>query len=149
MKVSTLLVAAVSYLGLVSAAAIANPDTNDVLEARDIEGRDIEARACFKSGANFSNQRAKARDAAAKACKGPLKGKYHKRETRVRCYNIGGGKHVKLTVGLTGKNAPSERTIGYSECYDGLLSEIMNCGKGGDTTYGRWRFRADPNEGYC
>ncbi|KAK4247382.1 hypothetical protein C7999DRAFT_41258 [Corynascus novoguineensis] len=136
MKVSTLLVAAVSYFGLVSAAAIANPDINDALEARDIE-----ARACFKSGANFANQRAKARDAAAKACKGPLKGKYHKRETRVRCYNIGGGKHVKLTVGLTGPNAPGERTLGYSECYDGLLSEIMNCGKGGDTTYGRWRYR--------
>ncbi|KAK4243253.1 hypothetical protein C7999DRAFT_18378 [Corynascus novoguineensis] len=144
MKVSTLLVAAVSYLGLASAAAIANPDGDDVLEARNIEPR-----RCFKSGANFANQRANARDAAAKACKGPLKGKYYKRETRVRCYGIGGGKHVKLTVGLTGSNAPGERTLGYSECYDGLLSEIMNCGKGGDTTYGRWRFRADPNEGSC
>ncbi|KAL2198297.1 hypothetical protein P885DRAFT_75909 [Corynascus similis CBS 632.67] len=144
MKVSTLLVAAVSYFGLASAAAVANPDSNDVLESRDIH-----ARACFDSGANFGNQRATARDRASTACNGPLKGKYLKRETRVKCYSIGGGKHVKLTVGLTGPNAPDSRTLGYSECYDGLLSEIMNCGKGGDTTYGRWRFRADPNEGAC
>jgi hypothetical protein len=102
----------------------------------------VEKRACFKSGANFSSDQNDALKAARTACGGPLtKGKYQKRETRVKCYNIAKNKHVKLTVGLTGSNAPSERKIGFDECLNGLTKEIINCGKGGDTTYGRWRYR--------
>jgi hypothetical protein len=133
MKPATLLFFAANSLGLASAASVGSPD-DGVLSA-------VEKRACFKSGANFSSDQNDALKAARTACTGPLKGKYSKRETRVRCYNIAGNKHVKLTVGLTGPNAPSTRTIGYSECYNGLVKEIINCGKGGDTTYGRWRYR--------
>ncbi|RYO77859.1 hypothetical protein DL766_004894 [Monosporascus sp. MC13-8B] len=140
MKPSTLLLFAVNYLGLASAASIANPD--DSLHA-------MEKRACFKTGANFGNDQNAALNAARTACNGPLNGKYNKRETRVRCYNLSQSKHVMLTVGLTGRNAGSTRTIGSDECYNGLTKEIINCGKGGDTTYGNWRYRADPNEGRC
>ncbi|KAH8723849.1 hypothetical protein GQ44DRAFT_750667 [Phaeosphaeriaceae sp. PMI808] len=140
MKPSTLLLFAVNYLGLASTASIANPD--DSLHT-------IEKRDCFSSGANFGSDQNAALDAAQSACNGPLKGKYDKRETRVRCYNLSSNKHVKLTVGLTGPDAGSTRTIGSNECVNGLTKEIVNCSKGGDTTYGNWRYRADPNEGRC
>jgi hypothetical protein len=140
MKPSTILFVAVNYLGLASAASIASPDG---------QVNAVEKRACFESGASFGSQRSTALARARTACTGPLKGKYSKRETRVRCYNLGSNKHVKLTVGLTGPNAPSERTLSYADCLDGLTSEIISCSKGGDTTYGRWRYRADPNEGSC
>ncbi|KAH7034499.1 uncharacterized protein B0I36DRAFT_316429 [Microdochium trichocladiopsis] len=139
MKPSTLLFVAINYLGLASAAAI-TPD--DTLPA-------IEKRACFDSGASWGSQRGTALTRAQTACNGPLKGTYQKRETRPECYSIGGGKIVRFTVGLTGPNAPEERNLGYAECLDGLTSEIISCGKGGDTTYGRWRYRADPNVGTC
>lgn len=132
MKPSTLLFFAVNYLGLASAAAIANPD--DSLHA-------MEKRKCFKTGANYGNDQNAALNAVETACKGPLKGKYNKRETRVKCYNLSGDKSVKLTVGLTGSNAGSTRTIDRDECMNGLTKEVVNCGKGGDTTYGNWRYR--------
>lgn len=140
MKTSTLLLFAVNYLGLASAASIANPD--DSLHA-------IEKRACFKTGASFGNDQSAALSAAWTACNNDFSGRYNKRETRVKCYNLSSNKQVKLTVGLTGPNAGSTRAIDERECYDGLSSEIFNCGKGGDTTYGNWRYRADPNEGRC
>lgn len=132
MQPSTLLLFAVSYLGLASAVSVAQPEHS--LHA-------MEKRACFKTGANFGNERAAAIEAAKKACNGPLKGTYKKRETAVKCYGIGGNKHVVFTVGLQGANAGSTRTLGAAECLDGLSSEIYNCGKGGDTTYGNWRYR--------
>ncbi|KAK7178059.1 hypothetical protein PSPO01_15890 [Paraphaeosphaeria sporulosa] len=132
MKPSTFLLFAVNYLGLASAASIANPD--DSVHA-------MEKRACFSSGANFGNDQNAALNAARTACNGYLKGKYNKRETRVKCYNLSSNKHVKLTVGLTGPNAGSTRKIGSDECYNGLTKEIIKCSKGGDTTYGNWRYR--------
>lgn len=132
MKPTTLLLLAVNSLGLASAASIASPDDNLHV---------LEKRACFKTGANYGSQRTNALDAVKKACEGPLKGTYVRRETRVRCYNIGGNKHVMVTIGLTGSNAPESRALGVDECRGGLNSEIINCGKGGDTTYGRWRYR--------
>lgn len=132
MKPSTFLLFAVNYLGLASAAAIANPDGS--LHA-------IEKRACFKTGASYGNDQDVALNAVETACKGPLQGKYDKRETRVKCYNLSGNKSVKLTVGLTGSNAGSTRTIGSDECIGGLSKEVVNCQRGGDTTYGNWRYR--------
>ncbi|KAM7201243.1 hypothetical protein V8F20_004989 [Naviculisporaceae sp. PSN 640] len=142
MKPSTLLIIAINYLGLTSAAAVVNPD-----EALTVAN--LEKRKCFESGAQWSSARDEAVAAAKKHCNAGLKGKYLKRETRVKCSNLPGNKHVKFTVGLTGSNAPDSRNLGYAECLDGLSSEIYNCKRGGDTTYGRWRFRADPNEGKC
>jgi hypothetical protein len=136
MKPATLLFFAANSLGLASAASIGSPN-DGVLGA-------VEKRGCFSTGANFGDDRDRALSAARTACQGPLKGNYSKREARVRCYTIssaGSGKHVKLTVGLTGPNAPSSRVIGFDECYDGLSKEINNCGKGGDTTYGNWNYR--------
>ncbi|VUC21232.1 unnamed protein product [Clonostachys rosea] len=140
MKASTLVLVAIHYLGLASAASIASPD--GIVE-------NLEIRKCFATGEKYGIEKGEAFAAARQACNGPLKGTYSKRETRVRCYNIGRNKQVKLTVGLTGKNAGSTRTIGSDECYNGLSKEISNCEKGGDTTYGNWRYRADPNNGLC
>ncbi|KAK3187360.1 hypothetical protein K4F52_003992 [Lecanicillium sp. MT-2017a] len=142
MKPSTLLLVAINTFTLTSAAPSVDPSVDDVPHA-------MEKRRCFQSGANFGSDQNAALKAARSACNGPLKGKYNKRETRVRCYNLSNRKHVKLTVGLTGHNAGSTRTIGSDECYNGLIKEIVNCKKGGDTTYGNWRYRADPNEGKC
>ncbi|EHK21764.1 uncharacterized protein TRIVIDRAFT_111995 [Trichoderma virens Gv29-8] len=139
MKPSTIFISAISYVSLASSAAIANPD--DSLNA-------LEKRSCFKTGASYGAEKAAANKAALTACSGALTGTYSKRETRVKCYPIGNNKVVMLTIGLTGKNAPSSRTIYSQECFDGLSKEI-ECSKGGDTTYGNWRYRADPNEGSC
>jgi hypothetical protein len=132
MQPSTLILCAISYLGVASAASIGKADGS--LDA-------LERRACFESGANFSSDQNAALNAARSACNGSLKGKYNKRETRVKCYQLSTNKHVKLTVGLTGPNAGSTRTIDSDECYNGLTSEIIKCSKGGDTTYGNWRYR--------
>jgi hypothetical protein len=140
MKFSALLLIAVKCLGLASALAIANADDNvNVLEER----------ACFESGVTWGNTRDNALVEAQKHCNGIFLGKYNKYETRTKCQNLPGAKHVKFVVGLTGNNAPATRNLGYSECVDGLSSEIIQCSQGGDTTYGRWRFRADPNAGDC
>ncbi|KFY06851.1 hypothetical protein V492_07686 [Pseudogymnoascus sp. VKM F-4246] len=144
MKPSTLLICAVSYLGLASGAAIASPDDSSI--AID---NTIEKRACFKSGVKFGGDQNAALKAARTACNSPFKGKYHKGDNRARCYNLASNKHVKLAVGLVGKNAGSTRTLGADECYNGLISEIMKCSQGGETTYGNWRYRADPNAGRC
>lgn len=131
MKPSALLVA-VNYLALASAAAVANAD-NSV--------HDMQKRACFNSGVTFGGDRKNALSAADRACSGPLKGRYYKRQTLVECSNIARNKRVMLTVGLSGPNAPGSKTITKAECYDGLIGEIMRCPKGGDTTYGTWRYR--------
>ncbi|KAH8696989.1 hypothetical protein GQ44DRAFT_665948 [Phaeosphaeriaceae sp. PMI808] len=140
MKPSTILFIAVNYLGLASAASIAN---------RDDSLHTMEKRKCFSTGENFGGDRQAALNAAKQACEGPLKGKYQKRETAVKCYNIADKKHVIFTIGLSGPNAGSTRTLGSDECYNGLASEINSCGKGGDTTYGNWRYRADVNANRC
>ncbi|KAJ8108143.1 hypothetical protein OPT61_g8377 [Boeremia exigua] len=85
-------------------------------------------RACFQTGASFGDQRSAAADAAKKSMQRPSQ--RHVQEAR-------------------GHNAGSTRSIAYAECLDGLSSEIYNCGKGGDTTYGNWRYRADPNNNAC
>lgn len=132
MKPSTYLLFAVNYLGLASAASIANPDGSL---------HPIEKRACFQTGATYGGNKDDALKAARTACNSALKGTYNKRETRVKCYNIGNDKHVKLTVGLTGHNAGSQRNIGSDECYNGLAGRIESCPKGDDKTYGNWRYR--------
>ncbi|KAL2206784.1 hypothetical protein CC79DRAFT_1349646 [Sarocladium strictum] len=141
MKLANLSIVAVSYLSLVSAMPVLGSD--------DASPADLEKRKCFHTGESFGSSREAALDAAEYACTSDLIGTYSKRETRVRCYGIGNGKSVKLTVGLTGKNAPATRRIQFNECVDGLHKEIQNCGRGGDTTYGNWRYRADPNKGGC
>ncbi|CAI6091337.1 unnamed protein product [Clonostachys chloroleuca] len=141
MRLSTLLVA-VNYLGLASAASIANPaDSLYTLNKRN----------CFESGVSFGSDRGTAVAKARTACNGPLKGTYRKGHShdRSECYNLSGSKQVKFTVGLTGPNAGDSASLSFEDCLDGLSSEIYNCGKGGDTTYGHWRYRADPNEGLC
>jgi hypothetical protein len=132
MKPSTYLLFAVNYLGLASAASIPNPDNS--LHA-------IEKRGCFSTGIKYGGDKKNAIEAAKKACNGPLKGKYRKRETRVECYNISSNKHVVLTIGLTGRDAGADRNIGYQECYNGLEGRINACDRGDDHTYGHWRYR--------
>ncbi|KFY44721.1 hypothetical protein V494_01357 [Pseudogymnoascus sp. VKM F-4513 (FW-928)] len=148
MKPSTLLICAVSYLGVASAVPTASPDDSLNTVENAIENT-IEKRACFGSGVTFGGDQNAALKAARTACNSPLKGKYHKGDNRARCYNLASNKHVKLAVGLVGKNAGSTRTLGADECYNGLISEIMKCSHGGETTYGNWRYRADPNAGRC
>ncbi|KAH6884604.1 hypothetical protein B0T10DRAFT_493468 [Thelonectria olida] len=141
MQLSTLLLYITASISLTSAIAI--PEAGDSTQH-------LQKRACFKTGENFGNQRDLAQDKARFACNKHFKGNWKKRETVVKCYDLGSsGKSVLLTVGLTGPNAGSTRYLDPDECFSGLSSEILNCGKGGDTTYGNWRYRADPNSGGC
>jgi hypothetical protein len=132
MKPSTYLLFAVNYLGLASAASIPNPDNGLA---------PMEKRGCFATGISYGNDKKNAISQASKACNGPLKGKYSKRETSVKCYNISSNKHVIFTVGLTGPNANADRNLDYQECYNGLKGRIEACPKGDDHTYGHWRYR--------
>ncbi|KAL3952486.1 hypothetical protein ACCO45_012429 [Purpureocillium lilacinum] len=71
------------------------------------------------------------------------------KEKVTRCYGISSKKSVKYTVGLLGPNAGATRYLGEDECYDGLHKEVVNCNRGGETTYGNWYYRADPNAERC
>ncbi|KNZ59708.1 hypothetical protein VP01_1678g1 [Puccinia sorghi] len=42
-----------------------------------------------------------------------------------------------------------ERTLGQQECIDGLNKEIINCPRGGRTSYSNWEYTSDPNAGLC
>jgi len=127
MKLSTFIVFAVAT----SAASISDPINSNALEKRK----------CFKTGAEYGNQKGEAWEAVREVCKNEFQGTYYKGWKFTRCRNIAGKKSVKFTVGLTGPNAGAKRFLGEEECYSGLHKEVKNCGRGGETTYGNWYYR--------
>ena len=128
MRLSTLLFAA--CLGLTSAA----PN-------HDLIDRDLQKRACFQTGETWGSQNAEAGLMAQTACNDYFVGNYPRGRTYTRCYNLSGGKSVEFKIGLWGPNAPANKYLGSDECKGGLNSEINNCGRGGETTYGNWYYR--------
>ncbi|CAH0003612.1 unnamed protein product [Clonostachys byssicola] len=146
MKCSTIILFAVNALGLVSAAAVADPEPASIVNPDDLVNN-LETRRCFLSGEKFDDM-PKTYQKVRDLCAGPFKGTYKKNEVRTYCRAVG-RISVKYTIGLQGHNAGSTRNMDFNECVNGLDKEIKNCAKGGDTTYGNWRYRVDPNSGSC
>ncbi|KAH6869428.1 hypothetical protein B0T10DRAFT_296282 [Thelonectria olida] len=139
MQPSTLLLFAVASLGFTSAATI--PEVTD--------SNHLHKRKCFKTGQPYGNQQGEAQEFARTVCNNHFKGTWRKGDKVSRCYTLPDNKSVIFTVGLLGKNAGATRYLGSDECYDGLHKEVVNCSHGGETTYGNWYYRADPNTGIC
>ncbi|KAF2790252.1 hypothetical protein K505DRAFT_282953 [Melanomma pulvis-pyrius CBS 109.77] len=118
-------------------------------EEAALQDRSLEKRKCFATGEKFGNERDTARRAAEFVCYNKLASSFSRGTVRSICINLHYNKRVNFKLGLTGPNAPARRTIGGAECRDGMFSEIDSCSKGGETTYGRWYYRVDPNKGYC
>ncbi len=130
MQLSVLFVVAVASLGLSSAATTPNPSDSH-----------LEKRKCFKTGEKYGDHKGHAQAKVRELCKYSFKGYYKKGEKVTRCYGISSKKSVKYTVGLLGPNAGATRYLGEDECYDGLHKEVVNCNRGGETTYGNWYYR--------
>ena len=128
MQFSSLLLVAVASLGFASA----HPEAIDSV---------IEKRACFKTGEKYGDQRDQAFARVRDACNGYFKGTYTRGKDYTKCYNLSGNKSIKVTVGLRGPNAGKTRYLGPAECYDGLKKQIAHCDKGGEKTYGNWKYR--------
>ncbi|KAK4188077.1 hypothetical protein QBC35DRAFT_550617 [Podospora australis] len=143
MKPSTILVAITSLALSTAAAPTADPAPN----AGHVNT--IQKRGCFSTGATWGSDQNTALNKAREICDGFFEGTWQKRESHMRCFQLSANKHVKFTVGLMGPNAGATRYLGSDECYGGLISEIVKCSRGGETTYGNWRYRADPNDGQC
>ncbi|OAL49304.1 hypothetical protein IQ07DRAFT_681264 [Pyrenochaeta sp. DS3sAY3a] len=119
-------------------------DEEDILQDRSLEKR-----KCFSTGEKFGNEKITAKQAASYVCWNKLAGTYRRGDVQLFCADLHNNKRVNFKLGLKGPNAPASRYIGGKECLDGMLSEINSCSHGGETTYGRWYYRADPNKGYC
>jgi hypothetical protein len=130
MQSSALLLVALASLGLTSAAAL--PESVD---------NNLHKRTCFKTGENYGDQQGEAQQLARTGCNNHFAGTYNKGQSSSYCYNIPNGKSVVFTVSLSGPNAGATRFLGADECYDGLHKEVVNCGKGGESTYGNWYYR--------
>lgn len=149
MQLSAFLIFAATCLGMASAAAMPEAPVSAITETSvatipdsiDSIDSNLEKRACFKSGATFGNDRGTALTRARSVCNGFLSRTYRRGTGFVMCQNLSDNKHVVFTVRLSGPNAPLSRDLGASECYGGLSSEINSCGRGGQTTYGRWYYR--------
>ncbi|MBV5323575.1 hypothetical protein JZU51_02295 [bacterium] len=132
MRPSTLIAFTVASLGLTSAAATPNPKDLNVFEKRK----------CFESGVKYGDEKGEAQQLAKVACRFIFQGTYKKRQYASKCYNLASRKKsVKFAVALSGPNAGATRYLGLDECYDGLHKEVVNCGRGGETTYGNWYYR--------
>ncbi|KAK0105662.1 hypothetical protein ONS95_004189 [Cadophora gregata] len=57
-----------------------------------------------------------------------------------------GGYHMVLQITNLQNNA---RTLSQTDCENGLMSEIDSCPAGGQSDKWGWRFRSDPNLGWC
>ncbi|KAI9149903.1 hypothetical protein HJFPF1_09649 [Paramyrothecium foliicola] len=101
------------------------------------------------TGEKYGDQRDVAFTGVREACNGYFKGTYPRDKDYTKCYNLPGNKHIKVTIGLQGPNAGKTRYLGTDECYGGLKAQIAHCDRGGQKTYGNWKYRVDPNKGSC
>lgn len=100
----------------------------------------VAAAECYQSGADWDDK-----DQAAKiaktACEAQLATTYGPESTyngqKGACMNTVGGKIDFVIRHIT----DGDRVLGVDECYDGLQSEIYNCGKGGDSHYTNWFYK--------
>jgi hypothetical protein len=130
MKPSAILLFAAASFGLGNAAAL--PESTSP---------NLHKRACFKSGEDFGSNRVDAYATIRKACDEYFQGTYNKGKEYSKCYNMTKTKSLQLVIGLKGKNAGATRYLSPEECRGGLGSEVDNCSKGGQTTYGNWYYR--------
>ncbi|KAK0387549.1 hypothetical protein NLU13_3795 [Sarocladium strictum] len=141
MRLSTLLLAA-SFGGFTSAAPSKEP--------AELAERSIEKRACFKKGRSFGPYKDLALNSAEFWCKSYYEGDYKKGKVYPKKDTLALANKPKLCIefkiGLTGPNAPATKRLKWQECLSGFESEIRSCGKGGQTTYGNWYYRVDPND---
>lgn len=58
-------------------------------------------------------------------------------EQKQVCLNIGNNLKINLNIK---RIQGSARSLGYSECLDGLSKEINGCSRGGRTSYDNWEY---------
>ncbi|CEJ94127.1 hypothetical protein VHEMI09678 [[Torrubiella] hemipterigena] len=102
----------------------------------------LQKRKCFATGQDYGDQYNEALHLADQVCSQVFAGEWIRGNKRSICYNTSGGHSVVFTLGLLGPNAGPTRTIGATECSNGMQKEVINCGKGGETTYGNWYYRS-------
>ncbi|KAF1969410.1 hypothetical protein BU23DRAFT_601608 [Bimuria novae-zelandiae CBS 107.79] len=119
------------------------------LQEATLQDRSLEKRKCFKTGAKWGHPKQLYGKAAVFACYNKLSGTYKRGQVYRVCGPVSNSMSVEFKLGLTGKNAPKTRYISGGECLSGMSSEINSCSRGGQTTYGNWYYRVDPNKGGC
>ncbi|CAH7666063.1 hypothetical protein PPACK8108_LOCUS380 [Phakopsora pachyrhizi] len=103
---------------------------------------------CHRSGATFgsSPNRAYATQLLPGVCK-EFQGTYGPNQDKSVCRN---GRDRDTSFRYYIKHvSDGYRSIGPTECTDGLNKEIVNCDRGGKTAYGNWEYNVDPNKGRC
>ncbi|MCJ1463463.1 hypothetical protein MMC07_002070 [Pseudocyphellaria aurata] len=73
---------------------------------------------------------------------------YLKGEERYKCVTDAAGVKWYFALTFIGDNQDS-RLITSAECQDGMNKQISQCKFGGETSYGNWKYRADPDGGHC
>ncbi len=97
------------------------------------------AAGCYQTGAKWSE--AGGKDAAIGSlpvvCKA-LRGTYKKGEEFSYCVQPEKGRRFDFRIKYIGDDG--YRNISQRECEDGLVKEIKNCARGGNKSYGNWRY---------
>lgn len=66
-----------------------------------------------------------------------LSGDYIENEIKEKCLALGDGVHAKFSITRLNKSA----SLSDYDCYFYMNRELEECARGGETTYGNWRFR--------
>ncbi|KAK4187634.1 septin [Podospora australis] len=97
---------------------------------------------CYSSGDVWPNTES-ARQFVQDACfnnGGMFTGNYAAGQTKSMCPKSGGKGLLFQVQNMGGGTADLDN----QECYNRLTNEIFGCGRGGETVFGGWRYRADP-----
>lgn len=96
------------------------------------------AARCYQTGATWSEAGGKqaARDSLSGVCE-KLQGTYKQNEERSVCVDRTNRRYDFRVKYIGGDGY---RDISKRECEDGLVKEIDNCDRGGNTSYGNWRY---------
>ncbi|KAK0510302.1 hypothetical protein JMJ35_007696 [Cladonia borealis] len=100
--------------------------------------------SCWKSGPEVSVSNIS--PSIATICNYLQGNAYVKQETRSQCVQDLAG--VMWDFSLTYIGSGDTRPITSAECQNGMNKQIQ-CQYGGETSYGNWKYRADPNFGSC
>ncbi|KAI9170564.1 hypothetical protein HJFPF1_00032 [Paramyrothecium foliicola] len=135
-----------SFVLTVLAAAVASGAAMDEVHLNAARDNTILKRGCYSGGENWGANLGYALSFATQACNDALQGDYNQGDQRSKCYNLDSNKKVDFRLS---KHSDGSRHIAPEECYDGMQKEINNCDHGGETSYGNWFYKADPNAGQC